>query len=336
MTKTMKDHLRICREQYGEVSIAKYGREFNWQSIEDRVSKELRLIEKRSLTCADLRFFEDEALWPFGMFASLPGDEKLSQTLKEISIDFLHLPKNETKVIKDLLGVLRSIDIVSIILRFVRPDCFGVISPPVERVLDLRRGNNAVDTYCYYLADLRKIAKKFDLGRAANADMALWVLHEKCFTNGSDQELLSAYEEDQTFLHIRVNNLILPLANVSNTRLASALWRLQEKKDIAALIACHELEALIRKMADAFSIPHSGIELGKVINNLFARERIDSDRRKKWNRLKCARNQFFHKGQLPTRDEVNEILSEIESIEQDLESFKAAGPELSPITKKRI
>jgi hypothetical protein len=322
MVKTMRDHLRICREQYGEVAISKYGRDFNWQSIEDRVSKELRLIEKRSLTCADLRFFEDEALWPFGMFASLPEDEKLSRTLKEISVDFLHLPKNETKVITDLLGVLRSIDLVSIILRFVRPDYFGVISPPVERMLDLRRGNNAVETYRYYLADLRKIANAFDLGRAANADMALWVLHEKCFTNAGDPELLSAYETDPTFLDIRVNNLILPLANVSNARLASALCRLQEKWDIAALIACHELEALIRKMADAFSIPHSGIDLEIVINDLFDQKRIDSDTMKKWKRLKWARNQFFHKGYLPTRDDVREVLEEIESIEQDLRKRK--------------
>jgi hypothetical protein len=317
MGKTMQDYLIYCLGQYRKVAMAKYGMDFDWESIERMVSKELGLIAKGSLTCTDLRFFEDEALWPFGKFASLPADEKLGAALAGKTFDFKRLPNNETKLIRELLKVLRSIDLVSIILRFVRPDQYGVISPPVERVLDLRRGSDAVQTYCFYLDDLRRITKNFGLRRTADADMALWVLHEKCFGHESDPEIKCSYEMDPTFLDIRVNNLILPLAKVSNARLAAALCRLQEKRDIAGLIACHEFEALIRKMANVLFRTHLGADVvvEDIINRLAERGHIDQQRKAKWKRLKRARNEFYHEDYLPTREDTREVLAEVEWLE---------------------
>jgi len=46
-----------------------------------------------------------------------------------------------------LLEVFKSVELVSIILRFVKPEHYGIISPPVERVLDVQRGSDAVETY---------------------------------------------------------------------------------------------------------------------------------------------------------------------------------------------
>ena len=43
MAKTMQDYLRICLSQYRDVAIARYHRDFDWQSIEQRVSKDLGL-----------------------------------------------------------------------------------------------------------------------------------------------------------------------------------------------------------------------------------------------------------------------------------------------------
>ena len=158
MAKSMRDYLTICLDQYRKVAISKYGGDFDWQSIEQKVSKDLGLINKQVITCSELRFFRDEALWPFGKFACLPADEELKRALELKRFDFRHIsPNRETNLFRELLSVLRSIDLVSIVLRFVRPDRYGVISPPVEQVLDLRRGSDAVQTYRYYLEDLSRL-----------------------------------------------------------------------------------------------------------------------------------------------------------------------------------
>lgn len=55
--------------------------------------------------------------------------------LEERTFNFWQLPKNEVSLITALLDVFKSIGLVSILLRFVRPDHYGIISHPVERVL---------------------------------------------------------------------------------------------------------------------------------------------------------------------------------------------------------
>jgi hypothetical protein len=323
MANTMQNYLRFCFGQYREVARSKYHRDFDYQSIECRVNEELGLIDKRKLTCKDLRFFMDEARWPFGEFASLPTDEELSRALESKTFDFRHISsKGETNLIRELFAVLRSIDLVSIVLRFIRPDRYGVISPPVERILDLRRGSDAVQTYRYYLADLNKLKKVFGLDRIADVDMALWVLHEKCYGLESDQEIQSAYEMDPTFLDIRVNNLILPLAKVPNAKLAAALCRLKEKREVANLIACREFEALIREMTDNLHLALSDDRLEGIIKSLWERGHIDQRRRDNWKRLKEARNKFYHQDSLPSWEETRELMAEVEWLEQNIVRLK--------------
>jgi hypothetical protein len=308
----MRDCLIICREQYREIAISKYGRDFDWQSIEQKVKKDLGLINKQVITFADLSIFMDEALWPFGKFASLPREEELSRELEDKRFNFQHISsKHETKLFRELLSVFRSIDLVSIVLRFIRPDLYGIISPPVEQVLDLRRGSDAVQTYRYYLADLSKIGQAFDLERIADVDMALWVLHEKCFGIDPDPEIKTAYELDPTFLEIRVNNLMLPLAKVPNAKLAATLCRLKEKREVANLLACREFEVLIRTMADKFHLTPAENSLAAIITGLWEKRHIDKDKRDKWRRLKEARNKFYHQDFLPGWEETQELLVEI-------------------------
>jgi hypothetical protein len=318
MAKTMQYYLESCLSQYREVAISKYGRDFDWQAIEQRVSRDLQLIDKRSLTITDLRIFMDEALWPFGRFASLPADEELRRELESRRFDFQHISaKYETKLFQGLLSVLRSIDLVSIVLRFVRPDLYGIISPPVERVIDLRRGSDAIQTYRYYLADLAKLKKDFNLKRIADVDMALWVLHEKCFGIDPDPEIKTTYELDPTFLEIRVNNLMLPLAKVPNVKLAATLCRLKEKREVANLLACREFEVLIRTMADKLHLTPADDSLAEIITSLWEKKHIDKNKRDKWRRLKDARNRFYHQDFLPGWEETQELLNEIDWLEKN-------------------
>lgn len=106
--------------------------------------------------------------------------------------------RNERQAIRELLEEIKHIELVSIILRFIRPDQYGILSPPVERVLNVRWGSDAVETYVNYLRDLRAIRREVGFSRVADADMALWVLHAKCF--GVNQGTINS-EDTTTAIH---------------------------------------------------------------------------------------------------------------------------------------
>src|SRR6185312_6184540 len=116
-------------------------------------------------------------------------------------------------LIGSLLEVFKSIELVSIILRFVRPEDYGIISSPVERVLDSRRESNRVATYLAYLKDLRKVASNYGFRRAADADVALLMLHEKCFGSEPDHRIRREYEDDFVMRRIRAANLLARITN---------------------------------------------------------------------------------------------------------------------------
>lgn len=183
----------------------------------------------------------------------------------------------------------------------------------MERVLDVRRGSDAVETYRNYLGDLRAICDKGKYGftRAADVDMALWVPHEKCFGIHRDSEIERAYRADPFILGLRAKNLVAPLAELSYPRLAVALR--ETAPDLAALIACHTLELLIRKIGQHLQsgVVGSGIELGELIDALPNHGGIDRVRKANWKRLKAIRNDLFHQGRRLTPKEIKDLVSEV-------------------------
>src|SRR5262249_55220651 len=154
--------------------------------------------------------------WWFQRYWVLPSVEEIKTELTDGKFDFWHLSRKnegsrkERGILEELVHVFRSIELVSIILRFIRPESFGILSPPVERVLDVRRGSSGVETYLNYLRNLRQIRDHYPgLKRAADADMALWVLHERCFTDDLlDQGIKNDYQQDPFMLHLRAANLV--------------------------------------------------------------------------------------------------------------------------------
>ena len=149
----MPDHYLVrCLKQFEEVSRTKYdGKSFNLEAIEDDV-RTLRQA-RRKLKVSDLESFRNKDHWWFERYWVLPSSTDVDPRLEDKTFDFHQLSKNnedthkEQAVINDLLSAFRSIELVSIILRFIRPESFGILSPPVERVLDVRRGSGAVETY---------------------------------------------------------------------------------------------------------------------------------------------------------------------------------------------
>ena len=327
----MPDHYLVrCLKQFEEVSRTKYdGKSFNLEAIEDDV-RTLRQA-RRKLKVSDLESFRNKDHWWFERYWVLPSSTDVDPHLEDKTFDFHQLSKNnedthkERAVINDLLSAFRSIELVSIILRFIRPESFGILSPPVERVLDVRRGSGAVETYIYYLRDLRKIRDHYEgLPRAADADKALWVLHEKCFSEPpEDPAMKQEYERDVFMQRLRAANLVAPLESLSLPRLAEALETV--RNDLAGLVGCYAFEDGVHKRAELNKIPLIAKDSSGRIVNRKMHEIIDELRNRKvisdltagiWRRLQGIRNDVFHaKVTAPTERDIRDLVQEVIEID---------------------
>lgn len=320
-------YLHFCLGQFGEVSKERYGWPFDLKGIEDDVR---HLRTKKKITSKDLVYFTDSKRWWFDRFWVLPSSTQVDALLENAAFDFHQLSRGnegwvkERQTIESLLGVFRSIELVSIILRFVRPESFGILSPPVEQVLCVRRGFNAAETYLHYLSDLRAIRDHFKLPRAADADMALWVLHYMCFTNppinpGIKQE----FNEDPFMLKLRAKNLVAPLSELTLSRLAQAFGTVRD--DLAGLVGAYSFESAIRNRAALKGAVQTAIDdrgrtydmdLEGIINALRISKSIDSLTAAKWHRLRLIRNKVIHgKVTAPSPAEIRDLVEEVLAIE---------------------
>ena len=296
-------YLQVCLQQFEEISKIRWGKPFNLGAIEEAVRP---LQSSRKLTYRNLAYFRDQKHWWFTHYWTLPSPEDVNLKLDGQCFDFWQLSPNnegslkERQVLEKLLDAFRSIELVSIILRFIRPDSFGILSPPVERILDVSRGSNAVETYLHYLQNLREIRNHFQgfLPRAADVDMALWALHEKCYEpRVEDRQIREEYDQDPFMWQLRAANLVAPLADLPLTRLAQALQNVRD--DLAGLIGCFVLEQKVRKRAGGSKIQVRAREgkypgLGDYLDALKSHGEISTLEYGKLNRLRDIRNRVFH------------------------------------------
>lgn len=327
--KTMSaGYLQTCLGQFEAISRQRYGWPFNLKAIEGEVR---HLRSKSKITYPDLAYFTNPKHWWFDRFWVLPSSPQIDNALKNASFDFHQLSRGnegsskELHTIEDLFDVFRSIELVSIILRFVRPDSFGILSPPVEQVLCVRRGFNAAETYLHYLSDLRAIRNHFKLPRAADADMALWVLHYSCFTDPPiDPSIKQAFNQDPFMLNLRAKNLVAPLSELTLSRLAQALGTVRD--DLAGLVGAYAFESAIRERATLEGITQTtrnergrslDLDLESVIDMLRQAKVIDVLTAAKWQRLRLIRNKVIHgKISAPSSAETRDLIEEVLSIEQ--------------------
>lgn len=311
-----EDYLQECLKEFPNICQLKYGVIFDLASVEEKVK---HLKRRTPLSCADLEHFKSPEHWWFDRFWVFPPRETIEPALEKEIFDFWNLPgRNEEETVRRLLYIFKSIELASIILRFVRPEHYSIYSSPIQHMLDIRHGRDLVETYLVYLDNLRKIQSHYGFKRIADVDMALWVLHEKCFGQHRDPDIEKAYARDDFMLQLRASNLVAPLADLSEARLARALADV--KPDIAVLIACHYLEILIRKLAERFRLQgiNANSPLDTVINALPGYGPVDAKRKALWGRLRQIRNACFHNGHLPGPRESRLLIEETNKLESDI------------------
>jgi len=88
---------------------------------------------------------------------------------------FRRLKPLDQDAIETLQGILKNIEIVSVILRFTDPANYGIMSAPVENLLSIQ-GPTQEHKYIGYLSDLETLKSVYGFERIADVDMALWTL----------------------------------------------------------------------------------------------------------------------------------------------------------------
>lgn len=239
----MPNYLQQCLDEYPEFFQERYGaRDINKQ-IEGACKK---CMHKSSVAIKDVvkpfyKFKINEAPW-FNKYWAWPAVDNLPIGKCNFAKD------DEQYLIEELLKAFRNIELVSIILRFVYPRRFGIFAPPVAYLLAISSGKTAVETYCNYLASLRKIRNNDDYEmqdkKIADIQNALWVLFHK----PDDNPAKKAFEADEFMTGLRADNMTFPLNSISPVRLAESLHRNENK--YALVIACYALEHAAKRLSD--------------------------------------------------------------------------------------
>ncbi|HUY20306.1 MAG TPA: CopG family antitoxin [Candidatus Binataceae bacterium] len=298
-----RNYLHRCFEAFEEVTKERYGTAQDLAAIESAVAP---LRNRRPLTYDDLREFESPRNWGFKTWWVFPPEHHVTAELKSPKFNFWRLPENEHTLVKSLLDVFKSIELVSIILRFVRPEHYGIISPPVERILDVRRGGNAVETYLNYIEDLRAIAGHYGFKRVADADMALWVFYERCFGSTPDAATQTEYANDPFIRKLRAKNLMGHfLEDSTYAQRADSL--LETNHIVAGQFGGIAFEQMVRKRGPRGK-DWDEKELKVIIDELYSDGVIDDLTHGKWQQARHTRNKAIHMNPPPTPEKVKQLI----------------------------
>ncbi len=253
-------YLHRCLDLHPKVTEIRYGRTYDLRRIEGEVGV---IRSSRQLTYDDIERIRNSDVWNADVFGYWPARSEVESILKSTEWDFWNLPKKEEKAIESLFSLFRQIEPVSVILRFIAPEHYGILSPPVETVLGLGPFRSHPDRYRAYLKNLRKIRDAGQFKTAADVDMALWVLQlgvlegllSRCLPNEEHRCLKEKFRRDTKLREIRAINLTRQLfsSDVSRAELAEALSGGDEQSDVelAGQIAGIEFERLARQLVGA-------------------------------------------------------------------------------------
>lgn len=186
--------IQECHTLYGEFVERVSGRRVAPGQLEEALSE---AKAKRQVGSEELRIIEESPDWPYPQWwprlSTQFGESLLLHGVKE-------------KIVKILYDRIKYIEVVSIILRFVFPEDFGIISPPVIGLLNLPPGRNHEEQYLRYLSVLDQIKQHYEgLEDIADIDMALWAA---AHLDSEYQAILEEMQDDQVFQEIRLRNMV--------------------------------------------------------------------------------------------------------------------------------
>ena len=213
----MKRCLHKCLALHPQVTKHRYGKVQRLDDVEELVRRVL--ADGGELWDAIHAIHNNGGAFDAHMFGAL-AEEQIKKTLKATPWygRWRTLPEHE--LIKGLLGVFVHIEPVSMVLRFVDPERFGILSAPVAELLGVRLRRRSKDTYQRYLESLRELASERGFQRVADVEMALWALRlgvlEGRLPAATLEPLKKCYEKDVRLRQLQVRNLTVQLFSEQN------------------------------------------------------------------------------------------------------------------------
>jgi hypothetical protein len=288
------------------------------EGIEEKFRPLSRGEEEFSLKHIEILKDEGHTYWRFLDWWRIP---RIEQSEVENLKEYFKLPRPATEVLaKRLFSVLKNIEIVSCVLRFTDPVSYGILSPPVENLLNAR-GNTPWDKYLNYLEALRKLRIEYGFSRNADVDMALWTLAHilnSAELRNADRECKEIvdeyYQKPNPIKRIAAKNSLKQFLDERDYMNIADMF-VESDQAIAAFIAGREIERYLRNLCvrHGFSTKElcsDGFERNKRVSAMLDDlgnivDRNDKRQIKKWYRL---RSDIVHDRKHVTSKEFDDVI----------------------------
>ena len=300
------DYLHTCAQRHGELVARLSGHADNLEAVERAVA---RAKSSRTLPYSVIATIVESPHFGAGKrFWQWPTKAELEAAMEGQTLDLWNLPKNERAVLKKLRGVLKTFDTASVVLRFVVPKHYGILSSPVEHALGIQPAAESIDRYLNYVKDLRLIRDKRGFDTAAQVDQALWTLQLGVLGDRLDdvEKLKTAHAKDTLLRGIRVKNLADGLFGHGIAKLDLAEALAPHRLELASQLAALEFERLVRAYANKAK---SAEELSSIIDT-----HAPAQMRGEWQRGRALRNRAVHGGELDQK-QVEELIGYARDVE---------------------
>ena len=202
--RTLAFDLKSFLQKFPDVCERKFGRSYNFTALERRFEP-LRTGE-RWLAAEDVIQIFDVNNTSFAKYWPQPNEENLDRVLSANHVFLGPLCGNQQSLVMKLLEVFHNVGVISLVLRFVHPQHFGVFSTPVLHLVQVNRGAT-VELYLAYCEELAEWAKHFRIPSVAETEMALWTYAETTKDLGSTKPTATAaksFEDDMWIQRRRV------------------------------------------------------------------------------------------------------------------------------------
>ena len=223
----------------------------------EQVEREVRQAKPgNQISATVLQIIETSGGWTYPAWWPVLS-EKIKEPIK-LPASLLP-PKAKRDAIELLYARLQHIEVVSVVLRFLCPEEFGILSPPVMNLVNLPRARNHVDLYCRYVSLLTGMREHYgELKRVADFDMALWSAAH--LDPSSNRLIWSQILHDPYFQGICLGNLLEGFGRSwgqsDRERLLLANILLDHDHTLAALIAGRCFSVIIRLMIKKWNMDY--------------------------------------------------------------------------------
>jgi hypothetical protein len=244
--------LETCLELFDDIAERHTGQRLDLAKIEREL---LPARARHQIGPSDVKIIEETSAWNYPQWwPKLSG--QITDTL--VIPASLGEAKSRKVAVQGLHHALRHIEVVSVFLRFLWPEEFGILSPPVASLLNLvpLQNKDEIDYYLRYISVLEELRGHYSVfERIADFDMALW---SATHLFPEHRSIAEEMYKDDFFREVRLHNLLEGFGRswgrTDRERLVLAKVLLGHDHVLAALIAGRCYESTVRKIAERLRI----------------------------------------------------------------------------------